>query len=74
MYLDGFMIMHTTPYHEGKKKYGKYFRPLTDFEIMHLQGAAARGFDHLHDGVGLPTQHIAMTAEFELSLQVGEMR
>ena len=70
MYLDGFMIMHKTSYYEGKDKYGKYFRPLTDFEIMHLKGAAARSFDHMHDGVGLPTQHIAMTMEFELSLQV----
>jgi len=69
MYLDGFLIMHKTGFDAGKEKYGKYFRPLTDFEIMHLQGAAARTFDHLHDGVGLPTQHIAMTAEFELSLQ-----
>ena len=56
LYLDGFLYMHNNPTHEGKEKFGRYYRSLADFEIMHLSYAGARGYDHMHDGIGLPTQ------------------
>jgi hypothetical protein len=34
-----------------------------------LAAAGARELDHIHDGLGLVTQHTALTMEFELALQ-----
>ena len=36
---------------------------------MHLNTAGARSHDKIHDGLGVVTQHIAITQAFELSLQ-----
>jgi hypothetical protein len=69
LFLDTFVILYTTPTAEGVAKYGKYYRSLTDLSMIHLRGAANRVSDHLHDGLGLVTQHAAMTMEFELSMQ-----
>ena len=63
------MKMHITPTDDGVKKYGKHYRSLVDFEREHLEAAAARDLDHIHDGQGVLTQHMSLTAEFELALQ-----
>ena len=68
-FLDAFMVLAEVPTNEGVTKYGKYYRSLEDFEIVHLRAAGARNLDHMHDGMGLVTQHAAMTSAFELSLQ-----
>lgn len=68
-FLDMFVLMHETPTEHGVKLYGKHYRSLTDFQIMHLRAAGARELDHIHDGLGAVTQHVAITSEFELSLQ-----
>lgn len=36
---------------------------------MHLDKAGARMADKIHDGMGVVTQHVAITQEYELSLQ-----
>merc|ERR1712070_171264 len=53
----------------GIAKYGPSYKSLEDFEIMHLAGAGERNLDHIHDGMGISTQHTAMTSEFEQALQ-----
>ena len=68
-FLDAFMVLAEVPTNEGVTKYGKYYRSLEDFEIVHLRAAGARNLDHMHDGMGISTQHTAMTSEFEQALQ-----
>jgi len=68
-FLKGFMTMYKTGKEEGVKKYGKHYKPLSEFVKEHLNAAGQRRVDHIHDGIGLVTQHTAMTLEFELSLQ-----
>lgn len=68
-FLEGFMTMYKTGRAEGAKKYGKHYKPLSEFVNEHLTAAGQRRVDHIHDGIGLVTQHTAMTLEFELSLQ-----
>lgn len=68
-FFDAFLIMAKTPKETGQKKYGRHFRTIDSLDEMHLEMAAGREIDHLHDGLGFITQHIAITSEFELSLQ-----
>ena len=66
LFLDTFMTLYNTGAAEGVKSFGTHFKPLTYFEKMHLDAAAGRLVDHIHDGMGVLTQHMALTAEFEL--------
>ena len=68
-FLDAFQVMVNTPTREGIKKYGINYKSLEGFEIIHVAGAAMKRVDHLHDGLGLITQHAAMTGAFELAIQ-----
>jgi hypothetical protein len=68
-FLDAFMVMASTGSGAGQRLYGQHYRALSEFESMHLVAAGGARVDHIHDGLGMPTQHIAMSAEFELSLQ-----
>jgi len=69
LFLDTFVTLYKTPTAEGITKYGINYRSLTDMCAMHLRAAGKRNLDHMHDGLGLITQHTAMTMEFELSMQ-----
>jgi len=53
----------------GGHRYGKHYKSLADLSLTHLNAAADRREDHVHDGMGFLTQHVAMTMEFELALQ-----
>jgi len=68
-FLDGFMTIYRTNARTGTEMYGKHFKPLSDFVNVHLEAAGSRDVDHIHDGLGLVTQHTALTMEFELALQ-----
>ena len=50
--------------------YGPLFQDSAYFASMHLNYAGDRDCDHMHDGMGFITQHLGLTAEFELALQV----
>lgn len=54
---------------EGKRTYGDRYRSLDDFVALHLELAADRVDDHMHDGLGFLTTHVALTAFFERGLQ-----
>lgn len=58
--------VHTT---EGQLKYGTQYMCLTDLIKEHLDAAGARKLDKLHDGMGVVTQHVALSAQFEIVLQ-----
>lgn len=68
-FLHCFKTMMSVDSETGQKLYGRHFHPLDTFEIMHLDNAGTRNVDHFHDGMGLATQHMAMSAAFELSMQ-----
>jgi len=68
-YLDTFLLLYRTPTATGQAMYGSHHQSLADLQMMHLNAATDRREDHLHDGMGFLTQHVAMTMAFELSLQ-----
>lgn len=68
-YLDTFLVLHQTSTSSGRQTYGPHYQSLTDLQLLHLSAATDRREDHLHDGMGFLTQHVAMTMAFELSLQ-----
>jgi hypothetical protein len=68
-FLDAFVTLATTPTEKGRIEHGDHYKSLAEFELMHLNAAGDRSVDHIHDGLGIVTQHMAMTTEFELALQ-----
>ena len=54
---------------KGREMYGLHYKSMVEYELEHLTSSGARRVDHFHDGMGLATQHIAMSSEFELTLQ-----
>lgn len=68
-FLDAIRVMMDTGIHEGRALYGAEYRSIELLVGLHLNAAALRKADRLHDGMGFLTQHAAVTSEFELSLQ-----
>jgi hypothetical protein len=70
LFLDTFATLYQTPTAKGVALYGKHYQSLTALCIFHLRSAViTRDIDHMHDGLGIVTQHMAMTMEFELAMQ-----
>ena len=62
----------TLPTSKGQAIYSsKMYHSLDYFVHLHLNGAASRESDRLHDGQGVLTQHASLTMKFELALQSG---
>ena len=53
----------------AREKYGDDFTSLRKLAALHNNWAGAQECDHLHDGMGFITTHVAMNRIFELSLQ-----
>ena len=68
-YLDAFKIMSELSTTEGQSTYGSTYSSLDTFVALHLNTAGARSHDKIHDGMGVVTQHVAITQAFESSLQ-----
>ena len=49
--------------------YGPDYRSGVHFAEMHLNYAGDRECDHMHDGMGFITNHVALSSEFESALQ-----
>ena len=69
LFFDAFQVMLTNSTSEGQNAYGMNYRSIDYFTQVHLNTAAARRADHMHDGMGFLTQHVALTNMFELALQ-----
>lgn len=67
--LDAMLTVTTTSTAEGRTKYGLNYRHLDYFIGIHLEGAGDKMTDKMHDGMGILTQHAALSAEYELVLQ-----
>ena len=57
------------PSDEGRAAYGTHYKSLDEFCALHLNAAGARSHDQIHDGMGIVTQHLAITQAFEQSIQ-----
>lgn len=53
----------------GRAMFGGGYYPMDHFVSVHLMNAADRLVDHMHDGMGFITQHVALTSEFETTIQ-----
>jgi len=73
---DRFKLLHTmralydTNYTTGIQLYGPKYRDMTYFVKKHAELAGDFECDHLHEGLGFLTNHMAFTLEFEQALQV----
>ena len=55
----------------GRATYGDEWRGMDHYVALHLANAVPNmREDHFHDGMGFVSQHVAITADFELGLQV----
>ena len=68
-FFDAFRTLASVGAAEGKRTYGERYRSLDDFVALHLELAADRVDDHMHDGLGFLTMHVALTSFFERGLQ-----
>ena len=69
-FLDAAEVMwRVTDAAEGAAKYGASFRPIDYFVTLHAKLAGDPCCDHMHDGMGFLTQHVALTNMFEVALQ-----
>ena len=69
LFLDTFVTLTKVGEKEGKAAYGPDYHELDYFNRVHLERAAGRQNDALHDGMGFMLQHISLTDEFERALQ-----
>mmetsp|Transcript_7009 Transcript_7009/g.8699 ORF Transcript_7009/g.8699 Transcript_7009/m.8699 type:complete len:651 (+) Transcript_7009:27-1979(+) len=67
--MDTMKLLWSVPQEEGEELYGSRFKNIIEMHKFHLKYAADATCDHLHDGYGFITQHIALTNVFEQSLQ-----
>ena len=68
-YLDTFLLLSKVSGEEGRAKYGEHYHDLDYFVALHLNAASKRSHDHIHDGLGVVTQHVALTQSLECALQ-----
>lgn len=69
LFFDAVHTMSKVPTAVGTQLYGEMYRSLDYYARVHLERAGARKTDKMHDGMGFLTQHIAITNEFESTLQ-----
>lgn len=68
-FLNAIATMKKTITPVGQRIYGPNYKCVNDFVIEHLWGATDMDTDHIHDGMGVATQHISLSNEFELAMQ-----
>ena len=74
MFFDTFAVLMEVNTFSGQPQFGDNYYGLDHFVETHLSRAGGRTVDHMHDGLGFLTQHVAITNEFELALQSVEPR
>lgn len=68
-YFKAMKTIYSVGGEEGRSKYGSKYKSAEEFLYTHLNGAGTYDCDHWHDGAGILTHHVAVTLEFEQSLQ-----
>jgi hypothetical protein len=67
--LAAMWVPYSTSLEDGVAQYGEEYMPMTSISSMHNYWAADYECDHLHDGTGFTTQHLAITIRYEAVLQ-----
>jgi len=67
--LAAMWVPYSVRHEDGLKLYGKNYMDIESINNMHNYYAGDRECDHLHDGNGFSMQHLAVTLQYELSLQ-----
>ena len=70
MFLDAMQMLVQLQKHEGQDMFGDSYKTLDDYVQIHLDQAGNKLCDHMHDGLGFLTQHMALTNQFETALQL----
>ena len=68
-FLQGVMAMQRLPADVGSRLYGSAYRSKDHFNRLHLYYGGRAACDHWHQGAGFVTSHVALTLEYERSLQ-----
>jgi hypothetical protein len=68
-FLQGVMAMQRLPADVGSRLYGAAYRSKDHFNRLHLYYGGRAACDHWHQGAGFVTSHVALTLEYERSLQ-----
>mmetsp|Transcript_19736 Transcript_19736/g.23496 ORF Transcript_19736/g.23496 Transcript_19736/m.23496 type:complete len:671 (-) Transcript_19736:165-2177(-) len=67
--LSAMWIPYSTSLKDGVSKYGSKYMDIESINSMHNYWAADFECDHLHDGNGFATQHLALTIRYEAAIQ-----
>jgi hypothetical protein len=68
-WLSAVMVMQRVPTVVGQRLYGSKFYSKDHFTRTHLYYGGALDCDHWHQGAGFVTSHVALTLQWEQSLQ-----
>lgn len=68
-FMSSIKLMSSLSRDDGRQQFGADYNSLSHYVGVHLMNAADRSCDHMHDGMGFITQHIALTSQFEATLQ-----
>lgn len=71
-FLNVMKILYSTSTKEGVKAYGQDFKGMDYFSVKYASLAASSSCDRVSNGLGFLTNHAAITAELENSLQAVE--
>jgi hypothetical protein len=70
-YMNAARTLYDVEMDEGQGIYGPNYKSMSYFVSSHLKNSIPdKHHDYMHDGMGFLTQHIAITNEYELALQV----
>ena len=70
-FFDAVRVPATTSEGDGRAAYGSSWRGLAHYVAVHLANAVPNmREDRFHDGMAFVSAHVAITADFELGLQV----
>jgi hypothetical protein len=67
--LAAMWVPYSTSMEDGVAKYGDEYMDIASINSMHNYWAADYECDHLHDGSGFATQHLALTIRYEAAIQ-----
>jgi hypothetical protein len=69
VFFSAVSVLQNVPTEEGQRRWGYKYKDKDYFNRLHLYYGADRDCDHWHEGPGFVTSHMAITLEFEQSLQ-----
>ncbi|CAM9196291.1 unnamed protein product [Pylaiella littoralis] len=69
IFFNAISVLQRVPSAVGREIYGDNYYSRDYFNRLHFYGGADHICDHLHDGTGFTTSHMALTMQFERAVQ-----